>query len=521
MNNHTLAALLETEKIDLLQYLKEQVSELETDTDDSYHDLSISDLALREVLKHLPILIFIVDTKFRISEIHGQAIPHVIPEIEIDMVIGQSAKDVFTHIPAIPYDIGCALTGNSINNTTKLGEAAFRAYYQPICRGEKFVGVVAVLTDIRELMAKNDALHDSETRLKAIFDQTQQFTSLLQSNGHILEINRTALEFAGLRRQDVLGQPLWKMAWWQLGSCAAKLEEAFQQSLTGKTIHYETQVWGKDNVVATIDMTLKPIMNHKNQATMVLAEGHNITERKVAEQQMRAALEKEKELSDLKSRFITFTSHEFRTPLAIISSSAYLLRRRGLGLSNEVQERHFAKIQNNIDQIAKILDDILLVGCLNSQQIGYQPQAYPVSQVVDLLLKEYEKRFGNTHTFSFQSTPPDIHIQADQTFLEQAINQLLKNAVIYATVRGKIQVVLSLDNNLFTIQVTDNGVGIPSEDTEKIFDSFVRGSNVDNFPGTGLGLAIVKDVVELHSGTIAVQSQPGKTIFTLTIPQNT
>ncbi|MDQ7033263.1 MAG: PAS domain S-box protein [Anaerolineae bacterium] len=191
----------------------------------------------------------------------------------------------------------------------------------------------------------DDGLYDSETRLKAIFDQTQQFTSLLQSDGHILEINRTALEFAGLRRQDVLGQALWETVWWQLGDCAAELENAFQQSLTGKTIQYETQMWGQDNVVATLDMILKPIMNHKNQVAMILVEGHDITERKIAEEQIHAALEKEKELNKLKSRFITFTSHEFRTPLAIIASSAYLLRRHGLNLSDEVQAQHFDKIQ--------------------------------------------------------------------------------------------------------------------------------------------------------------------------------
>jgi signal transduction histidine kinase len=235
---------------------------------------------------------------------------------------------------------------------------------------------------------------------------------------------------------------------------------------------------------------------------------------------MRVSLEKEKELNELKSRFITFTSHEFRTPLAIIASSAYLLKRRGFEISDEIRDKHFSKIQNNVDRIAEMLDDILLLGRLRANQMGYQPEEYPISQMAQLLLKDFEKRFGNTHTFALHSYPSDIRIHADQTLLEQALNHLLKNAVIYATVQGIVEVVLALTDDAFTMQVRDNGIGIKPHDIPQIFDSFVRGSNVDNFPGTGLGLTIVKDVVELHGGTISVQSQPGETIFTIVIPQH-
>ena len=365
-----------------------------------------------------------------------------------------------------------------------------------------------------------EAPYDSQTRLKAVFEQTQQFMCLLHTNGHILEVNHAALKYAGLQQQDAIGKPLWEMAWWQLDDNAAMLKAAFQQSLKGEVVQYETRMCGQNEMIADIDLMLKPIVNHKNQTTMILVEGHNITQRKLAEEQMRLALEKEQELSALKSRFITFTSHEFRTPLAIIASSAYLLKRQGFDISEEMRDRHFNKIQNNVDHIAEMLDDILLLGHLRAKQLGVYAQEYPISHMAELLLKDFEKRYGNTHSFTLKSNPPDIRINADQTLLEQALNQLVKNAVNYSAVRGQVDVCLTLADDTFTMLVRDNGIGILPEDISKIFESFVRGSNVDNFSGTGLGLAIVKDVVELHHGTITVESQPGNTTFTVTIPQH-
>ena len=375
------------------------------------------------------------------------------------------------------------------------------------------------LSETEKVELTRQLLEDSEARLNAIFDQTQQFLCLLHINGQVLEVNRVALEFAGLHRDEVLGEPLWEMAWWQLEDAAVQLKRAFRQSLDGEAVRYETQMWGENALAVTIDLSLKPITNPRHEVTMILVEGFNVTERKAAEQQIRSSLKKEQELGDLKSRFITFTSHEFRTPLAIIASSAYLLRRGGLQFTESQRNKHFDKIQQNVDRIADMLDDILLLGRLQAHQAGYEPEEYPVSQIAQLLVKDYEKRYGHTHTFSVASNPPDIRIRADQTLLEQALNQLLKNAVTYTPEPGIVEVYLSLNEDSFTMQVADNGISILPQDQPQIFDSFVRGSNVDTLPGNGLGLAIVKDVVELHHGTITLQSRPGETVFTITIPQ--
>jgi PAS domain S-box-containing protein len=478
-----------------------------------------TELTLNEILQQLPVLILMVDPDCKITEIQGYPIRHVIDEAQIATANGQSVDRIFAHMPAIGYDARVALSGKTVNNTIKLGAAAFRAYYQPVRDNDTIVAAVIVLTDIHELTEQAAARSDSETRLKAIFEQTQQFICLLQVNGQVIEVNRVPLEFAGLKRENVLGKPLWELAWWQLDDCAQQLQGALQQCAAGAVVQYETQMWGKDTTTS-IDLALKPIKNPQKHVTMILAEGFSIAERKVAEAQMQSILKREQELTDLKARFITLTSHEFRTPLAIIASSAYLLRRSTEQISDEQRDKHFNKIQTNVNRIADMLDDILLLGRLQAKQVGYEPQEYPVSQLAASLVQEYRQHYAQTHTFTFQSTPPDIRIRADQTLLEQALNQLLKNAVIYTTEPGVIDVALALSDNLFTMRVSDNGIGILPAEQKQIFDSFVRGSNVDNAPGNGLGLAIVKDVVALHGGQVTVQSQPGATRFTVTIPQS-
>jgi PAS domain S-box-containing protein len=520
MNMNALLPLFEIEKIDLLhQVLHEQLDELELLSPGYGRTLLDSEPSLSEVFEHLPVLLMMVDASGVICQLEGRAISGVIGVEQFTAAVGQSLDRVFRHMPAIPYDMRSALVGKTVNNTIKLGDVAFRACYQPLHSDDGIVGAVAVLTDIHNLPQPAPSLTDSEIRLKAVFEQTQQFLCLLRLKGQVIEVNREALEFAGLKEQEVLGKPLWEIAWWQSDDSAVQLQRAFQQCVDGEVVRYETQMRGKDNTT-TIDLTLKPVQNSQKQVIMILAEGFNITERKIAEEQIRLSLKKEQELSDLKSRFITFTSHEFRTPLAIIASSAYLLRRGAEKISTEQRDRHFDKIQHNVDRIAEMLDDILLLGRLQAQQAGYEPEEYPVSQIAELLVKEFAKRYQHTHTFTFQSSPADIRIRADQTLLEQAFTQLLKNAVVYSSEPGAVEVYLSFHDNTFMMSVSDNGIGILPQDLPHIFDSFVRGSNVDNLQGNGLGLAIVKDVVELHHGTVIAQSQPGATTFTITIPQH-
>lgn len=234
---------------------------------------------------------------------------------------------------------------------------------------------------------------------------------------------------------------------------------------------------------------------------------------------IRRVQEREEELKELKSQFITITSHEFRTPLAIISSSAHLLQKYGSNVSEEVSNKHLNKIKQNVVRIAAMLEDLLLLSHLQVQNIPVADTVIPISQLAQMLIEGYQNRYNATHQFDFTSNPPDIHIVADHTIIELALNHLVKNAVAYTVPSGHISVKLSLTASHFVMEVSDDGIGIPLENQENIFDSFVRGSNVSNIPGIGLGLAIVRDIVISHNGTINLDSHPSKTTFTVTLPQ--
>ena len=518
MKKNRLSQLSDTEKLELIQHLQAQVQALETIYPGPCRLNLDSDSVVDDVIKHLPILIFTVDTQQHIVEIHGQAITQLMTEDAIPAATGQAIDTVFQHMPAVSYDVGRALQGKAIQNTVDYNGAVFRAYYQPIQQENKITGLVVVLTDLQSMVEREKTYLDTETRLRAIFEQTQQFMCLLNADGKIVEVNRVALDFADIKRSAALGQYLVEMSWWD-EEAAAQLKHSIEQCLQGEKLTYETRMRGTDRQVVTIDLTLKPIPGSKDAIALIMAEGHNVTERKMAEAQIRTSLEREKELSELKSNFIKFTSHEFRNPLAVIASSAYILERHTHKLSDEMRAKHFEKIHSNVDYIATMLDDILLLGRLRALQMGREAATYPVSRLIATLLQDYERRFGSTHTFTLKSNPEDIHIYADQTLLEQAINQVLKNAVTYTGKQGHVEMDLTLGDGDFTIRIRDDGVGILPAERQRIFDSFVRGSNVEDFPGTGLGLAIVKDIVDLHEGTITVESESGQTEFIITIPQ--
>ena len=238
------------------------------------------------------------------------------------------------------------------------------------------------------------------------------------------------------------------------------------------------------------------------------------------EAELRLALEKEKELSQLRSEFMSLISHEFRTPLTTILSSDQLLQRYGKRLSDEKQQNHHERIQNAVGYMTQLLDDVLLIGTAEAGKLKFEPT------LIDLVafcrdLVETLQMNTNQHKLLFVSDSEELYAQMDKKLLGHIFTNLLSNAIKFSPKGGIVQFDLVSFSESVILRIQDNGIGIPAKDLPQLFESFSRASNVDCIQGTGLGLTIVKKSVDLHGGQIAVESEVGiGTTFTVTLPLN-
>lgn len=244
-----------------------------------------------------------------------------------------------------------------------------------------------------------------------------------------------------------------------------------------------------------------------------------------AEAEIRNALESEKELSQLKSRFVSMTSHEFRTPLTTILSSSEALQHYGDRWSDEKRQAYFQRIRNTVQHMNRLLEDVLAIGRADSGRVVIQPVAIDIEAFCRSLVEELELGIQAHHQIKLWVGPrpgPELPawVWLDEGLLRQILGNLLGNAIKYSPTGGEICFELTYPSpNELVFQVSDQGIGIPPEELPRLFESFHRANNVGTLPGTGLGLAIVKRAVQACGGEISVASEPGVgTTFKVRLP---
>jgi signal transduction histidine kinase/CheY-like chemotaxis protein len=255
------------------------------------------------------------------------------------------------------------------------------------------------------------------------------------------------------------------------------------------------------------------------QVSIALSQAYYLKTIQDNEEKLRQSLEKEKELSALKSRFVTMTSHEFRTPMSTILSSTELLEHFGHRLSEDKKNIHFNRIQSAIKNMTQLLDDVLVFGKAEAGKLELKPVCFDLNIFCQELVEEMQLNAGSQYNISFVAKGDHTNVYMDEKILHQILNNLLSNAIKYSPQGGKINFELVCEDNLAIFTIKDQGIGIPKIEQAQLFNSFYRASNVGGIAGTGLGLAIVKKCVDLQGGLITVNSEVGVgTTFTVTMP---
>ncbi len=363
-------------------------------------------------------------------------------------------------------------------------------------------------------------LRESERRFKAIFDSSFQLTKLLTPEGIVLEVNETALDFAEVRSEDIVGRAIWEQPIWEQSPHAkAQLKAGLAKAGTGEFFRSEMDLLGNSGQIVTVDFSLKPVKNETGQVLLLIAEARDISDRKRAEAEILKALAREKELSELRAKFVTMVSHEFRTPLTTIQFSAGLLQDYSSQWPQDKKSTHFVRIQLAIKRMTELLEDILVIGKIEANTLQFQPVSLNLEKFCRQLIEEQQLNDSNQHPIAFKYEGDNCNAQMDEKLLRQILGNLLSNALKYSLPGTSVDLHVNNQNGEVIFQIKDRGIGIPQADQKRILETFYRATNVGHISGTGLGLAIVKRAVELHKGKIAINSKEGiGTTFTITLP---
>jgi len=252
------------------------------------------------------------------------------------------------------------------------------------------------------------------------------------------------------------------------------------------------------------------------QRTTILKEALQRLEE--SQNELNQALDKERQLNEIKGRFVSMASHEFRTPLSTVLSSASLIEKYTVTDDQEKRARHIDKIKNSVKHLNNLLEDFLSLGKLDEGKIGIHLHEFDLEELFHDTVEEMKPQLKPGQKFIFETKVPHLII-SDKNLIRNILFNLFSNAIKFSDASTSIHISSILKGNLACISIRDEGIGISEEDKTHLFSSFFRGRNVVNIQGTGLGLHIVKKYIELLGGSITLDSTLGKgTKIVFTIP---
>ncbi len=253
------------------------------------------------------------------------------------------------------------------------------------------------------------------------------------------------------------------------------------------------------------------------ERTLILKEALQKLEE--SQQELNESLDKERQLNEIKSRFVSMASHEFRTPLSTILSSATLVSKYPSTEEFEKREKHIRRIRDSVAHLNELLEDFLSLGKLEEGKVGITISSFFVKEFIDEIIEEMKVQSKPGQEISFEYEGDNSFI-TDKRMVKNILINLISNAIKFSGENITISINAQNKNKLLAISIKDSGLGIPEEDLPHLFSTFFRGKNVSNIQGTGLGLPIVKRYVDLLHGEITVESvlEQG-TVFTLALPE--
>ena len=389
----------------------------------------------------------------------------------------------------------------------------------PIIEKKELTNFIGIVTDITELIKAKEIQKN-----QAALEQRQLLMDAIAGNfpeGIIGIINRDfkyiylggrELSKLGHEKNDLLGDNIFNNLSDEANEYAKPyLKKVFE----GESAYFETKV--KEDIYSVYAV---PINKEERPILRALIVIQNITKRKKEEQVLVSALEQQKELTELKSRFVTLASHEFRTPLSTILSSADLVARYGEVGDKENYNKHINRIKSSVKSLNEILNEFLSLSSIEEGTVRNKPTEFNIKGFCQELTEDAETLVKNKQIIYYQHKGEVETVLVDRWHLKNVLSNLLSNAVKYSPRDKVIRFTSETRKGLVKFVVQDEGIGIPNEDKPHLFQTFFRARNATHVQGTGIGLHIVKRYIDIMGGTITFESELNKgTTFRVEIPQ--
>jgi PAS domain S-box-containing protein len=400
--------------------------------------------------------------------------------------------------------------------------------------------------------------------IRSLFENATEGMIVTDSKGTIILVNPSASHMFGYESNELKGQKIEILVPSQYARSHVKLRDGFYHDPKNRVMGHNRDLFGqkKDGNNFPVEVSLSTYI--QNNERYVIAFIIDITRRKLIEQNMLSqqyelekltddmrklnidleakveqrttilrealqkleksqielneALDKEKELNEIKSRFVSMASHEFRTPLSTVLSSASLVDKYTTTADQEKRSRHVEKIKNSVKHLNTLLEDFLSMGKLEEGKIGIHFHEFNLEELIQDTIEEMKASLKKGQVISYHKSGLFL-IMSDKNLLRNILFNLISNAIKFSDESKTIYLTAATEDACIRISIADEGIGISEEDQEHLFSSFFRGKNVVNIQGTGLGLHIVKRYVEMLEGDIELESVLGKgTRVTVSIP---
>jgi PAS domain S-box-containing protein len=353
-------------------------------------------------------------------------------------------------------------------------------------------------------------------RLSSIIEQAPLSVVITNLQGIVEYVNPKFSAVTGYAPGEVLGEPVDRL--W-----SDEVPQDVRQKVGGTVVRRE--VWigevrsRKKNGDSYLEnVVVAPLLDENGRVTHYVALKDDITAQKRFEAETTAMLRQERKISEMKSQFITVTSHEFRTPLTAAVGSLELLQRHAGQVTEAKRVELLDRTQRSLARLTEIIDQVLSISRVESGRVTVKLLAVELPRFVQDVINEVGISDRQQHRFAFAQTGAPQVVPVDTSLLHHVLTNLLGNAVRYSPAGSTIAVTLDLAATEFVLTVADEGMGVPEADRASIFEPFIRGSNVGQIGGTGLGLNIVKRYVELMGGTIGLIPSARGATFQARIP---
>lgn len=381
--------------------------------------------------------------------------------------------------------------------------------------------ILGTIIDVSQRQITEQKLKDSEMRYRLISENLSDLVTLQDELGHFIYVSPSVQNILGMNPDSMLNKTprqIWDAEILKDTSWERDLFDPNQQNRKSYRFPKENneEIW--------LETLRTLVYTDDGERFIIQSTTRDISAFKEAEQNLKTALDKQRELNELKSNFISMASHEFRTPLTTIRSSIQLLEEYGKSAPEEQKskmEKHYARIKEQIERVTRLMNDVLTLGKFDAGKTPFHAVKYNIVRFCEEIVADHFSNMIDGREVTIHVKGKVKPVSFDSSLMTHVLLNLIANAFKYSANRPNPRLEIEFNSDNVKLGIRDFGIGIPPDDINLVFQTFYRAKNAIEVPGTGLGLVITKEFVELHKGRISIESRLNEeTLVTVELPIN-